>query len=152
MSDLLSEFTYDERQVYLYIRNWAGQFISSREVARRADGKARFEQDRNWVHTPLSNLRDNGYIIANEHGQYKIKKDIDPITGALVHPEADAKDKPKKFIAPVLQTMLDEHELRRKAVEPAEPVIAPTPKKIKLPKFIAPEIAAILRKSGKLQD
>ena len=150
MSDLLAELTYDERQVYFYIKNWSGQFISTMEIARRADGKARFDKDRNWAYIPLSSLKDHGYITCNEHSQYKIKTDIDPSTGeVMVEKVAGKASKNKKFIAPALQAMLDQHELEKKPVEAIEenPV-----KQTKFPKFIAPEIAAILRKNGKLQD
>ncbi len=63
----------DEKDICLYLRGWAGQFVSSVEISRRASGKRRFREDPNWVVPALGRLVEKGLVEADATGHYRLK-------------------------------------------------------------------------------
>lgn len=62
----------DERQIEAYLESMAGQFVSGREIARRAGGKSRFEEDPNWAAPALRELVEKGIIEMDPTGHYRL--------------------------------------------------------------------------------
>ena len=85
----------DEREVCDFLKAFPGQFISGREIARRAGGKWKFHDDPNWAVPVLSRLKDNQVIESNATGQFRLVEDR-------------KKEKKKKWISPQIQKILDE--------------------------------------------
>ena len=39
----------DQNAICTFLKTWPGQFVSRREICRRAGGKWRFREDENWM-------------------------------------------------------------------------------------------------------
>jgi hypothetical protein len=69
----------EEKEICTYLKSLRGQFISAREIARRAGGKWRFQDDPNWAVPFLGYLVEKKLIEADSTGHYRfIIKDKDP--------------------------------------------------------------------------
>jgi len=85
----------DERDICNYLKSWPGQFVSAREIARRASGKFRFRQDPDWASIPIGRLVERNILESDSTGHYRL------IREAL-------KEKPKKWVSPAIRTILKE--------------------------------------------
>jgi hypothetical protein len=63
----------DEREIYYYLKGWQGQFVSPREIARRAAGKQRFRESADWAKPILIRMVERGVLEADAAGYYRIK-------------------------------------------------------------------------------
>jgi len=86
----------DEREICDFLKSFPGQYISGREIARRAGGKWKFLDDQNWAVPVLIRLKEQGIVEVNASGQYRL-------TGQL-----QKEKKKKKWIAPHIQKILEE--------------------------------------------
>jgi hypothetical protein len=86
----------DEREICDFLKSFPGQFLSGREIARRAGGKWKFHDDQNWAVPALIRLKEQNIIEVNASGQYRL-------TGQM-----QKEKKKKKWIAPHIQKILDE--------------------------------------------
>jgi hypothetical protein len=84
--------TQDETVIIDYLKPLGKQFISAKEVCRRAAGKQRFNKDQDWAKPLLKRLEKKGVLESNALGHYRIK------------PEED--DKRKIPLAPHIQRIL----------------------------------------------
>jgi hypothetical protein len=84
----------DEREVCDFLKSFPGQFVSGREIARRAGGKWKFHDDPNWPIPVLCRLKDLNVVESNASGHYRL-------TGNL-------KKEKKKWISPELKKILEE--------------------------------------------
>src|SRR5690348_5183286 len=62
----------DEQKVEAYLRSLPGQFISGREIARRAAGKERFREDPEWARPVLRQLIEKHNIESDSMGHYRL--------------------------------------------------------------------------------
>ena len=85
----------DEREICEFLKSFSGQFISGKEIARRAGGKWKFQENPNWALPVLLRLKEQKVIENNASGQYRLTADI-------------KKEKKKKWIAPHIQKILEE--------------------------------------------
>lgn len=86
----------EEREIYFYLKSFRKEFISAREISRRAGGKRRFRHDENWAKPALTRMVDRGILEADPAGHYRIK----PF-------EPDARKK-KKWVSPQIQRILQQ--------------------------------------------
>ncbi|MCU0786415.1 MAG: hypothetical protein MUF81_20710 [Verrucomicrobia bacterium] len=63
----------DEREIYFYLKSWKQEFISSREICRRAGGKKRFRQEEEWAKPVLLRMAEKGILETDSGGHYRIK-------------------------------------------------------------------------------
>ena len=84
----------DEKEVCNYLKSWRGQFVSGREIARRACGKWRFRDDPNWAMPILVRLVEKGALESDAAGYYRLRP-------------AEEK-KPKKWVAPQIKAILEQ--------------------------------------------
>lgn len=84
----------DERYICIYLKSWPHQFISGREISRRAGGKWRFRENPDWANPVLARLVERGIIESDATGHYKL----------IIK---EKKDKPKKWISPQIRKILD---------------------------------------------
>lgn len=63
----------DEREIYYYLKSWKEEFISSREICRRAGGKKRFRQAEEWAKPVLTRMVDKGILETDTGGHYRLK-------------------------------------------------------------------------------
>ena len=62
----------DEREICEYLKAWQEQFISAREICRRAGGKWRFREDANWALPVLSRLVEKRIVESDSGGHYRL--------------------------------------------------------------------------------
>lgn len=84
----------DEREIYNYLKSFRKEFISAREVCRRAGGKKRFKYEEEWAKPALTRMVDRGILETNPSGHYRITPYV-----------PDAR-KRKKWVSPQIQRIL----------------------------------------------
>ena len=84
----------DERSICTYLKSYSGQFISGREICRRAGGKWRYREDPQWATPVLSRLVEKKLIEEDSTGHYR-----------LIIKEGKAK--PKKWVSPQIRIILE---------------------------------------------
>ena len=62
----------DEREICIYLKSMSGQFISGKEIARRAAGKRRFRQEPDWAAPILARLVERGILEGDAAGHYRL--------------------------------------------------------------------------------
>jgi hypothetical protein len=63
----------EEREIYYYLKGWKDQYISSREICRRAGGKKRFFREPEWAKPVLTRMVERGILEMDGAGHYRIK-------------------------------------------------------------------------------
>ncbi len=84
----------DEKDIITYLKVWSGQYVSAREIARKAASKKRFEKEPNWAVPVLGRLLEKGLVESDSRAHYRL------LLGSK-------KEKPKRWISPHLQKILD---------------------------------------------
>ncbi len=85
----------DEREICNYLKSFPNQFISAREISRRAAGKRRFREEPGWAGPVLARLVERAIIESDSTGHYRLRP-------------AEKKNKPKKWMAPRIRQILQE--------------------------------------------
>lgn len=85
----------DEQEIFDYLKSWTDQFVSSKEIARRAGGKKRFKDNPYWASKPLMRMVEKGVLEGDSSGRYRLK------------PEKDAKA-PRRWLSPQMRRILEE--------------------------------------------
>ena len=83
----------DKKLIQLYLKSLPGQFISGREIARRAAGKSRFRDEPDWAVPVLKELLEKGKIEKDAAGHYRLM--------------ATKEKKEKKWISPQMRRILE---------------------------------------------
>jgi len=63
----------DEREIYYYLKSWKDTFISGREICRRAGGKKRYYNDKEWAKPVLTRMVEKGILETDSGGHYRLK-------------------------------------------------------------------------------
>ena len=85
----------DEKAIVSYLKSWPGQFVSGREISRRACGKWRFREDEDWAAPVLTRMVERGMIESDATGHYRLVR----------IPE---KKQPKKWLSPQVRKILEQ--------------------------------------------
>jgi hypothetical protein len=83
----------EEKEICTYLKSLRGQFISGREIARRAGGKWRHRDDPNWAVPFLGQLVEKKVIESDSTGHFR-----------LIIRE---KDPQKKWVSPQMKRILE---------------------------------------------
>jgi DNA-binding IclR family transcriptional regulator len=94
----------DEREIFYFLKTWGSEFISVKEVARRAGGKKKFYQNPEWARPLLMRMQERGLVESDTTGRYRIKP--------VAH-----KNKSKRWVSPDIAKILQENGV---TVEDAE--------------------------------
>lgn len=86
----------DERDVIMYLKSWNGQFVSGREIARRAAGKRRFQQEPNWSVPVIARLLEQRIIESDSMAHYRLV------------PEAKREQRRKRWLSPEIKKLLEQ--------------------------------------------
>lgn len=62
----------DEKDICRYLKSLPGQFVSGREIARRAGGKRRFREEPEWAGPVLARLVEKKLIHSDSTGHYQL--------------------------------------------------------------------------------
>jgi len=63
----------DERDIFQFLKSWGGDYVSYREIARRAGGKTRFHKNPDWARPMLGRMQERGILDSDAQGRYRIK-------------------------------------------------------------------------------
>ena len=85
----------DEREICTYLKACPGQWVSGREIARRASGKRRFRDDPSWTAQPLNRLLERAIVESDSTGHFRLKA-------------YEPKKRARKFISPQLKKILEQ--------------------------------------------
>lgn len=86
----------EEREIYFYLKSWRQEFISAREICRRAGGKRRFRVEPEWAKPVLTRMVEKGIAETDAAGHYRLK----PIEKKL--------RKGKRWVSPQIARVLRE--------------------------------------------
>jgi len=84
----------DERDICIYLKSWAGQFVHMTEISRRASSKPRYFKEPAWAVPALNRLVEKGLIEVDTTGHYRLR----PRT---------KKDKKKRWASPEMRKILE---------------------------------------------
>jgi hypothetical protein len=62
----------EERMVMDYLGSYRGEFVSAREVCRRAGGKQKWEEDERWAMPVLLSLVSMNLVESDNAGRYRL--------------------------------------------------------------------------------
>lgn len=85
----------DEKQICNYLKAFPKQFISAREISRRAGGKWRYREEPEWAALPLTRLTDRGILESDATGHYCLR------------PRKEKDKKKQKWVSPQIQKLLE---------------------------------------------
>ena len=85
----------DEQAICDYLKSWPRQFISAKEICRRADGKQRFRDEPDWAIRVLLRMAEKGFVESDAAGHYRL-------------PPPEKKERPKKWVSPEIKKILEE--------------------------------------------
>ena len=63
----------DERAIFDYLKTFGEDWVSAKEICRRAGGKKRFAEDNNWAKPVLRRLQEHNLIEGDALGRYRLK-------------------------------------------------------------------------------
>jgi hypothetical protein len=63
----------DEREIFLFLKTYGNDFVSLREICRRAGGKKRYHEDHEWARPTLQRMVERFILETNTEGQYRVK-------------------------------------------------------------------------------
>jgi hypothetical protein len=86
-----------EREICLYLKGVPEQFISTREICRRAGGKWRFREDEEWAVPILRQMVQKGFVEEDANGHYRA---VD------LERAAEKKERKQAWVAPHIQNIL----------------------------------------------
>jgi hypothetical protein len=101
----------DEREIFYFLKTWGSEFISTKEIARRASGKKKFYKDPEWAKPLLMRMQERGLLESDTTGRYRIKP--------VAH-----KNKNKRWVAPDIAKILQESGVEVNETE-GTPAVAP---------------------------
>jgi hypothetical protein len=62
-----------ERDIYYYLKSRRREYLSIREIGRRAGGKRRFRAAPDWAKPILADMADRGIVESDAVGRYRLK-------------------------------------------------------------------------------
>ena len=98
----------DERDIVNYLKSMPGQFISAKEISRRASGKRRHREEPHWALPVLVRMLEQGVVVQDPSHYYRLR-------------EAAKKERPKRWISPQMQRILDRRGKAEETFEVDDP-------------------------------
>jgi hypothetical protein len=85
----------DEREIFYFLKTWGQEFVSAKEIARRAAGKKKFHENPEWAKPVLMKMQERGLLESDTQGRYRVKP--------IPH-----KNKSKRWVSPEIAKILQE--------------------------------------------
>ncbi len=89
----------EEREIFQFLKTWGVEFVSYREIARRAGGKKKYHLDPEWAKPLLIRMQERGVVESDALGRYRIK----PVAG---------KHKATRWVSPEIAKILQDKGLK----------------------------------------
>jgi hypothetical protein len=129
-----TNFTAQELEILEYLKSWGGRYVSLVDICRSAGGRQRFKEAPNWASGLMTRLIDAKMVLVNERGHYcyvvEEKKEQKPAKTKSAPAASPASDKNARIVG-------DDYF-------PAE-----EPAGVPAPRWISPQMEAILKQSKK---
>ena len=91
----------DQNAICQFLKTWPGQFVSRREICRRAGGKWRYREDENWAVPVLLRLVEDRIVESDEAGHFRLMQQ---------EASADSGNKRKLWLSPAIRAILKERK------------------------------------------
>jgi hypothetical protein len=85
----------EEQEIFYFLKTWGEEFVSAKEIARRASGKSKFYNNPEWAKPLLMRMAERGVLESDTQGRYRIK----PVP---------RKNKNKRWVSPDIAKILSE--------------------------------------------
>jgi hypothetical protein len=85
----------EEREIFYFLKTWGEEFVSAKEIARRAGGKQKFHKNPEWARAILMRMQERSVLESDSQGRYRIK----PVP---------KKNKNKRWVSPDIAKILEE--------------------------------------------
>ncbi len=79
----------DEREIFLFLKTYGADFVSAREICRRAGGKKRYHEDHEWAKPILARMVERSIIESNSEGQYRVRPTAKKKGGRWISPDIE---------------------------------------------------------------
>lgn len=85
----------EEREIFQFLKTWGVEYVSFREISRRAGGKKKYHDNPDWAKPLLMRMQERGVLEGDSLGRYRIK----PVL---------AKNKATRWVSPDIAKILEE--------------------------------------------
>jgi hypothetical protein len=106
----------DEKEIADFLKSFPGQYVSTKEICRRAGGKWRFREDEKWALPIIQRMLEKSILEADSTGHVRLVGD------------EDKKDKKKWWASPQMKKILEQSGKSFDGVVDAEKDIDPDQK------------------------
>ena len=89
----------EEREIFHFLKTWGSEYVSYKEISRRAGGKKRYNENPHWAKGLLMRLVERGVLESDTLGRYRIK----PLA---------TKNKIKRWVAPDIARILHDQGMK----------------------------------------
>jgi hypothetical protein len=86
----------DQSAICEFLRQWPDQYVSRKEICRRAGGKWRFREDENWAVPVLSRMREERIIESDDTGHFRL----------VSEKSKDGKNTQRMWMSPAIRSIL----------------------------------------------
>ena len=63
----------DEREIFHYLKTWGADFVSAKEVSRRAGTKKRYHEDPDWAKPIMLAMVERSILEGDAMGRFRVK-------------------------------------------------------------------------------
>ncbi len=84
----------EQTSICEFLRSWPGQFVSGKEICRRAAGKWRYREDENWALPILQGMLEQKLVDADAAGHFRLVE------------ERHRKEEKKVLLSPEIKELL----------------------------------------------
>ena len=88
----------DQNSICIFLKTWPGQFVSRREICRRAAGKWRYREDENWAVPILQRMVEDRIVESDDNGRFRLMQQA----------STDSGNKRKLWLSPAIRTIFKE--------------------------------------------
>ena len=85
----------EEQEIFYFLKTWGEEFVSAKEIARRAGGKQKFYKNPEWAKPLLMRMAERGVLESDTSGRYRIK----PVP---------KRNKNKRWVSPEIAKILEQ--------------------------------------------
>jgi hypothetical protein len=86
----------DEKEIVQFLKSWPDQFVSTKEICRRAGGKWRYRDDEKWAIPIIQRMLEKAIIESDTTGHVRLV------------PEQHKKGKKKWWASPQMKKILEQ--------------------------------------------
>ena len=101
----------DEHELFEFLKTFGEEWVSGKEVCRRAAGKKRYAEDNNWAKPILQRMKQQFILEGDQLGRYRIKPEKKAHKGKWVSPDIEKilRESGVKADAERADAVADEH-------------------------------------------